>query len=627
MKINRRLVPLKIHYFFFLGCMAPILPFIIVVAAQLGIPVSIQGTLSAIILLMTVLGKPFIAALADTFPKYRKGIFLVTLTLMVCCYTSVWFIPPMRETPVLSGQLVRASVKSKVPSKVSFPGNGRAALADFTSQPLLLSYDTGSCYIAVAWDCVTLCSEPWMCISGNSSQGNIKARKVDGDQEFQIATDPSDVLPTDEDLVIQDNVTMLNWTVPTEIPYDVAKGHLYHLEGIDLSWDHMSENVSLICSRANMSGQKCEAAWNYWEFWVYIFLLLFGQISFATGVSITDAIAVDSTSDNQGSYGSQRAWGTVGWGLMGPISGLLVDLWSGSSITKNYTPAFLLVFILGSFDIITCASSLKVPQIGSEKSVMKDVGPLLRQPRFFIFCCFVIMNGLFDGVVANFIFILQEEMAQGTSAMRYMKFLQGFTLFVQCSIEAPFMFVYGWFMQKLGAQRVTSLVFFLYIFRLLGLSMVGFYGPVWATLLTELLNGPCYGLGYTAIVVFSAKISPPGTSTTIQSIVNICYESFGYALAAFLGGLLFEALGGAKMYLVMGFASIVTFFLHYLSLKFLPPPEEFANGVAASPKREEPGRDPEEEMALNEADDPDRSHRGSIESAQTVEETVSLELK
>ena len=36
---------------------------------------------------------------------------------------------------------------------------------------------------------------------------------------------------------------------------------------------------------------------------------------------------------------------------------------------------------------------------------------------------------------------MQENMAKGTSVMNYMKFLQGLTIFVQCGIEAPFMFI------------------------------------------------------------------------------------------------------------------------------------------------------------------------------------------
>lgn len=40
-------------------------------------------------------------------------------------------------------------------------------------------------------------------------------------------------------------------------------------------------------------------------------------------------------------------------------------------------------------------------------------------------------------------------MAKGTSAMNYIKIIQGFTLFVQCGFEAPFMFINSKFMQQL----------------------------------------------------------------------------------------------------------------------------------------------------------------------------------
>ncbi|KAK3864946.1 hypothetical protein Pcinc_029404, partial [Petrolisthes cinctipes] len=83
-----------------------------------------------------------------------------------------------------------------------------------------------------------------------------------------------------------------------------------------------------------------------------------------------------------------------------------------------------------------------------------------------------------------------------------------------------------WFMRKLGAHYVFSLTFCLFILRLFGLGVAGFYWPVWMTLVVELLNGPCYGLSYTAIVIYSSQISPPGTSTTVQSLTNLCYESF-----------------------------------------------------------------------------------------------------
>ena len=83
-------------------------------------------------------------------------------------------------------------------------------------------------------------------------------------------------------------------------------------------------------------------------------------------------------------------------------------------------------------------------------------------------------------------------------------------------------------MQRIGAQRVMSLVFLFYSVRLCSLAAAGAWGPVWSTLIVEfLLNGLCYGLGYTAIVVYSASLSPAGTTTTIQSLMGVMYESCG----------------------------------------------------------------------------------------------------
>ena len=57
---------------------------------------------------------------------------------------------------------------------------------------------------------------------------------------------------------------------------------------------------------------------------------------------------------------NSSAWGTVGWGAMGPVSGLLVDAFSGSGNYKNYFPAFILHFFLGLTDVTIASLFLKV---------------------------------------------------------------------------------------------------------------------------------------------------------------------------------------------------------------------------------------------------------------------------
>lgn len=53
-------------------------------------------------------------------------------------------------------------------------------------------------------------------------------------------------------------------------------------------------------------------------------------------------------------------WGVLSYGLLGAVSGLLVDWRSGDSTVRNYRPAFFLMTACGFFDLLLSAVCLKV---------------------------------------------------------------------------------------------------------------------------------------------------------------------------------------------------------------------------------------------------------------------------
>lgn len=67
-QINRKLVPIKAHYFFFMAAMGPILPQISVFGKYLGIPADVMGLITCVLPLMYILAKPLVGYLADYFP-------------------------------------------------------------------------------------------------------------------------------------------------------------------------------------------------------------------------------------------------------------------------------------------------------------------------------------------------------------------------------------------------------------------------------------------------------------------------------------------------------------------------------------------------------------------------------
>lgn len=523
MKINKALLPIKGHYFIFWGSYASALPFMMVVARQLGIPVALQGTITAAVIAFAVLAKPVISAAADHLPSLRKSIFLGLLTIMVTTLAPIGFLKPLYPAPVVQGAL----------------------RAEGASEGVLRARDTGTCYVSSAWDCDVTCSPSQPCPQATSPSGFSLSL------HHHLTDDPE---PKGK-----------NWTDTLQ-----QEGYRFYVaSGLHFPAIFEAVNVSIRCKGGEWKGHGCHAPWETAEFWLFVTLLLAGQVAASTVESISDAVCLDIIGEN-GDYGSQRAWGALSYGIVGTLSGILVDWYSGPGIVKDYMPAFLLLVLLGTLDVLLSSATLKIPKFEGSAAICSNLRPLLRQPGFFVFLCFTFLIGFFDGLDTGYVFVLQEDIGAGTSLVKHMKFIQGLTLLVQAISAAPFMFIYARVESKLGAAHIITLVFLLFSLRLGGLATAGFLGQLWGTVAMEVINGPCFGLGYAAIIVQAGAITPPGTSATVQSLVGICYGTLGYAGASFVGGVLYDAVGGPVLYLCMGAAAALTCLLHFVYNKYLP---------------------------------------------------------
>lgn len=307
-------------------------------------------------------------------------------------------------------------------------------------------------------------------------------------------------------------------------------------------------------------------------FWVYVLCLLASYITATTVESISDAICCDSIGEG-GDYGRQRVWGVLSYGMLGALSGVLVDWRSGECTVRDYRAAFLLMTACGTLDFLLSAACLKVPKLELQrKGVWTNLSSLLRRLHFAVFLVTALLTGFFDGLDTGFLFVLQEDIAEGRgTGSKYLNAAQGFTLLVQAIAAIPFMFVGDSLVRRFSAERVMNAVLFLYSIRLLSLSAASYFGVLWCTVVVEVINGPCFGLGYTAIVIHAAALAPRGLSTTVQSVVGVCYGTLGYAGASFVGGIVYELVGSQRLYLLTGMAALCTWTLHLAHLKLCPP--------------------------------------------------------
>ncbi|XP_076033992.1 maltose permease-like isoform X2 [Oratosquilla oratoria] len=418
------------------------------------------------------------------------------------------------------------------------------------------------CFASSAWDCRLVASH-----TSSSSQSTTASSDTLPETSSQMSS-PFNA-SHDDILYILKLTGRMNFTLNSTTSTVGKELHVYQLSsrmpGCDVI-DLAQTDITLVCDGGDWSGDLCPNVWGISYFWAFLLITLFSTIGCSTSNSVSDAICVDSVGEN-GNYGSQRAWGSLGWGLVAPLSGYLVDSWTGPfSKTKIYMPAFIILFVLGGLDILIAVFSLHVPRQEDPVPVWQGVQSLLKQNRFLIFIFFVVLVGVMDGTVTFWLFVLQEDMAvRSGESMSHMKLLQGITLLVQSLFEVLCMYASDLVLRRLGAQRVFSIVLFLFALRYGLLYLVGIFGNPWGTLIVEVLHGPCYGFGYATITVHAGSLAPPGTSATVQSVVNICYEAIGYSIAVFLGGVLFESVGGPNTFLIFALVGVVVFLLHFFS--------------------------------------------------------------
>ncbi|KAG7177746.1 putative MFS_1 like family-like protein 2 [Homarus americanus] len=479
-----------------------------VVARQLGVPVGTQGVINALIITTALFAKPLISATADRFPALRKSIFLGLLTAMVLAIGPLGFLPPLYDPPVLRGYVEGTK----------------------TDVERFITKESDRCYVTEAWDCVVTCIPSHTCPLGSLPVNELRISHIHSQDapnlhHLQETSYTSGI----KNMTIKHNVNdltrshlqpgMLDAPGKDEIlgafysPDNVTREHKFG----ELSKPPRVTDVPRREDQVRVTNIQQKTPRGRVREGGHVYLI--------EGLQADADIFNISPTGEGGDYGSQRAWGALSYGVLGVVSGLLVDWWSGTSITKNYSPAFLLMVGFGTIDILLCTTYLKVPKLMDGTQVWTQLRPLLRQPHIFIFLVLAFLIGFYDGLDVGYVF------------------------------------------------GVMALVLFLYAIRLLGLALVSMLGLVWTTVAIEVINGPCFGLGFTAMIVHAASITPPGTTNTVQSVVSLCYGTLGYAGASFLGGLVYESVGASMLYFYTGVLASFTFFLHLLYLKFFPNPQ------------------------------------------------------
>ncbi|MDQ3003836.1 MAG: MFS transporter [Chloroflexota bacterium] len=289
---------------------------------------------------------------------------------------------------------------------------------------------------------------------------------------------------------------------------------------------------------------------------VIVFILIIIFNIFISPVSpLADSATLSMLGEERAMYGRIRLGGTIGWGLVAPIAGTLVE---------NYSLriAFLL---FSAIMFINFFISQKFSFGKKEKQAASNGGirTLLANRRWVFFLLISFLGGVGAFSVASYLFPYMAELGANEGQM-------GIALTIATLTEVPVFFFGDRLVRRFGSYGL-----FMIALVLIGIRSL-FYAVVDSTFqvfILQVFSGMMFPALWLAGVSYADENAPAGLKSTAQGLFGAVLFGLGSAVSGFVGGLLLENIGGRGMFLVLGIAILVGLAL-IEGVKRLLPKEE-----------------------------------------------------
>jgi PPP family 3-phenylpropionic acid transporter len=278
--------------------------------------------------------------------------------------------------------------------------------------------------------------------------------------------------------------------------------------------------------------------------WLLAVVTIFALFA-APVVPLIDNAAIHVLGDRQREYGRLRMWGAVGWGIVASVMGALIE-------RSGLKPAFggYLLFLAC---LLIAAYRLPIRREGLGAGFWSGIKRLGADRQWLLFLIIVLCQGMSMSIFMNFLFLHLEEIGASRTLM-------GISLTVATISEIPFWFFSDRLLRRWGPRRLL-------LFSLLAFAVRAFaYGLMrapWLVLPISILHGPSFSAMWAAGVATAAQSAPEGMGATALGLFSATTFGLGGTLGGFTGGVMYESIGSAPMFRLVG-ASLSLVLLLYL---------------------------------------------------------------
>jgi MFS transporter, PPP family, 3-phenylpropionic acid transporter len=269
-----------------------------------------------------------------------------------------------------------------------------------------------------------------------------------------------------------------------------------------------------------------------------IIIIVFLQALVGAGIiPASDAMAVHVSQEAGTGYGSVRVWASVGWILVVPVSGWLIQRF-------GFEAGFLgvsLMWLMGALVTLLIQPRYFIsPSLaGQPKSDLKTAfHRIARDPTLLGYAIAVVFMGFLNNGVLQFENVFLAEL--GAS-----KPLISIAGILSAVVELPFMIYADRYVRRVGAHRVMLFAMVMLFFQR---AAVLLFPAIATIMIVRFIGGVSFSFITIASVFLISSRTDPSETGTVLAIYTVTLAGLVNMLAAPASGAVFDVIGARWLY-------------------------------------------------------------------------------
>jgi PPP family 3-phenylpropionic acid transporter len=268
--------------------------------------------------------------------------------------------------------------------------------------------------------------------------------------------------------------------------------------------------------------------------------------------SLADTATMTMLGDQRNMYGRVRVGGAIGWGVIAPLAGIVIQQYGLNWAFWSYAALMLVGFLVSQRFVFS--------HVMYRVSLRHGLLELFSNRRLVLFLATTFVCGMALMSINVYLAAYMAELGIRRSAI-------GLALGLATISEFPMLFFADRLIVRL---KPHGLLIFSMIATLVRLFLYATVVSEFGILAFQLINGFTFAALWVAGVSYVNEIAPAGLSATAQGIFGATVFGFGAAGGGFLGAILLERVGGAQMYAIFGALVLAALIVYILLERQLP---------------------------------------------------------